>query len=427
VKSVLILETTDSETSPLAGDLRRIGVHVIGVVTCENLAQDAVLLAPDAVVAMDPQPSERLFAAVARLESARPVPVAVFTDDVRIELIERAFSSGIHAWVIRGYKPDRLRSVLQLAQVRFRRESEHRKCLAELTGRLEERKLVDRAKGLLMSHQGMDEEHAFRALRDAAMQGKQRLGQVAQRLIEAARCAEAVNRSGQLRMLSQRLVKLHALASMNTGSASAEALTRESMSRLERNLSVLSELVSMATFGEYLDAALEAWSGLKSFLRASPCGQAQNASMLQIDAAAERLLEAAERLTDALEAAGPMKNMQMVNLAGRQRMLAQRVAKMALLRQIAPQGVAADPAQMQATVDAFEQAMAALRRSPLTSADGRAMLRTAQDAWKNLLQSSQLAASPQGRLQIAQSSEALLEIFDSMTEGYEHNLKVLVG
>jgi len=185
--------------------------------------------------------------------------------------------------------------------------------------------------------------------------------------------------------------------------------------------------VSMATFGEYLDAALEAWSGLKSFLRASPCGQAQNASMLQIDAAAERLLEAAERLTDALEAAGPMKNMQMVNLAGRQRMLAQRVAKMALLRQIAPQGVAADPAQMQATVDAFEQAMAALRRSPLTSADGRAMLRTAQDAWKNLLQSSQLAASPQGRLQIAQSSEALLEIFDSMTEGYEHNLKVLVG
>ena len=174
-----------------------------------------------------------------------------------------------------------------------------------------------------MSTRGMVEDEAFRTLRDAAMQGKQRVGQVAQRLIDAARSAEAVNRAGQLRMLSQRLVKLHILGVVGIEPESAEALRRASIERLEQNIATLTELLSASTFGELLEAALASWRALKSAL----AGGARTSSLRKIDETAERLLETAEQLTGVLEAAGPMAKMQVVNLAGRQRMLAQRVAK----------------------------------------------------------------------------------------------------
>ena len=423
MRSALILSVDDASVSPLDGDLKRAGMHVIGATTCEKLAHDAVLFNPDVVVALAPQPLEPLFGATALLESTHPVAVAIFTDDVRVELVERAFASGVHAWVIRGYDRDRLRSVLQLAQVRFRREAAHRKRLSDLTGRLEERKLVDRAKGLLMSRKGMAEEQAFRALRDAAMQGKQRLGQVAQRLIEAARAAEAVNRAGQLRMLSQRLVKLHLLGQLGIEPDSVAALRRASIERLEQNLSVLAELVSEATFGALIAAALTSWDRVKRSLAEG----AHLSALREIDDAAERLLEAAEQLTAALEAASPMTSLQLVNLAGRQRMLAQRFAKAALLQGIAPEPDPAASSQMKLAVDAFDEAMTILLQSPLTARDGQAKLHEAQDVWKTLCRSARVGHLPEGRLQIAQASEELLDRFDDLTGRYELSLTVLVG
>jgi hypothetical protein len=66
----------------------------------------------------------------------------------------------------------------------------------------EERTLVDRAKGILMKAGGLSEDEAFRILRSASQRNQRRVGQVSRRLIDAARAAEAVNRAGQLRMLS---------------------------------------------------------------------------------------------------------------------------------------------------------------------------------------------------------------------------------
>jgi AmiR/NasT family two-component response regulator/DNA uptake protein ComE-like DNA-binding protein len=411
-------------SASLEADLKRIGVHVVGATSCENLVQDSIRLAPDIVVIAQAVPGPELFAATALLESLHPVAIAAFTEDVRVEVIERALASGIHAWIVRGYSADRLRSILQLAQVRFRREKQQREVLADLSSRLEERKLVDRAKGILMSTKGMAEDEAFRTLRDAAMQGKRRVGQVAQRLIDAARSAEAVNRAGQLRMLSQRLVKLHLLGALGIEPESVEALRRASIDRLEQNISALSELLSAATFGDLLAATLSSWNALKRALT----GGAQAATLHEIDDTAERLLEAAEQLTAALEASSPMEKMQLVNLAGRQRMFAQRVAKLALLDAFPRDAHGAPTAtQMQAAICAFEEALATLTRSALTTPQGRVTLRDAHDTWKILCRATQLAHLPEGRLQIAQASEELLERFDELTEGYEHDLKLLVG
>src|SRR6185369_6331900 len=107
--------------------------------------------------------------------------------------------------------PNRLRALVHLALARFAHERQLRDALADVTSRFEERKLVDRAKGILMRARQVSEDEAFKVLRMASMHSNQRVGQVSQQVIAAAGIAESVNRAGQLRMLSQRVVKLYAL------------------------------------------------------------------------------------------------------------------------------------------------------------------------------------------------------------------------
>jgi AmiR/NasT family two-component response regulator len=420
----LVVGEPDEFRNTLKADLKRVGVHVVGATDCQQMVQDTIRLAPDIVVISVTLAGEPLFAATALLENLYPVAVAAFTEDLQVESMERAMSSGIHAWILHGYRADRLRSVLQLAQVRFRREKQQREALAELTHRLEERKLVDRAKGILMGIGDMPEEQAFRTLREAAMQGKLRLGQVAQRLIDAAHSAEAINRAGQLRMLSQRLVKLHLLAALDVEPHSAQALRAASIERLTQNFSALGELLSVATFGDLLDEALASWRALSGVL----AGDAQPMGVHQVNAAAERLLQAAEQLTAALESASPIARMQLVNLAGRQRMLAQRIAKLALLDALVTEPERQAMAeQARQAIASFEDTMATLRDAPLTTPKDRTTLDAGKRAWDALRAKITQAHLPQGRLHLAQLSEELLEIFDQLTESYEHSLKVLVG
>ena len=90
--------------------------------------------------------------------------------------------------------------------------------------RFEERKSVDRAKGILMQARQVSDDDAFALLRSAAMRSKQRLGQLSQQIIQSAQSADALNRAGQLRMLSQRLVKLQLLRNAGVQAAQQDAL-----------------------------------------------------------------------------------------------------------------------------------------------------------------------------------------------------------
>ena len=420
--SVLLVHGADPQAPDLSADLRAAGIHVLGAVACDKLVQEAVRHGPDLLVVWAVPADDALFRALAMLRDTQPLPVLAFAQDPGVEALQRALEADVHAWVVQGYAPQRLRPLVQLALARFKRERAQREAMEELTQRFEERKVVDRAKGILMFARRIPEDDAFRLLRDAAMHSKQRVGQVAQQLVDAAQQAARVNRAGQLRMLSQRLVKLYALAV--SGDAAATAELRATSAQVDDRIERLGQTLSRPTFGDLLDATLQSWSGLHVALGKAP----ERARLGEVDAAAEQLLESAERLTHALEVASPLAALEVVNRAGRQRMLSQRLAKQALLAALgdAPLADRAAAAAVE-TIAAFEATLRHLDAAPLGTPAQRSSLAAAAAEWQRMLAGVRDAADAPGRQTLAAASDALLARFEQLTVEYGRMAQQLFG
>ena len=141
-----------------------------------------------------------------------------------------------------------------------------------------------------------------------------------------------------------------------------------------------------------------------------------------------RPLATARVATDAAHAIGPELWSTLINLAGRQRMLSQRVAKQSLLAGcLAGAAGEAAAAAALASVAEFDAALAQLERSPLAGDDIRATLAVARGQWQRLLDGVRGASARDGRVTLARESEALLQSFEHLTSLYEHSMQVLLG
>jgi len=321
-----------------------------------------------------------------------------------------------------------LAAALTVDRLRWAHDRAVRADLARLQTQIDERKWVDRAKGVLMSARGMGEDEAFRLLRGASMHAKLRVGEVSRSVIEAAQWADAINRAGQLRMLSQRLVKLAAQRMAGADARRARTLLDEAMDRAQDNLDRLDALLpkdAPEASTAALARAQRAWQGLRTDLQAALVNRRGVTVLGAVDQRAEALLDAAEALTEALEAAGARRALHIINLCGRQRMRVQRLAKDALLAALLhePQRRVGLPALM----DAFEAALRELGAAPLSSEDIRAGLAEAGEEWLRLLRGLRSSDDAESQALLAGSSDALLDIFDRLTAAYEHSLQVIMS
>lgn len=429
--SVLLLRQGPRGLLPLQADLEAAGLTVLAVVEdCSKLVQAAVQHAPDLVVGEAPRPDDALFKATQTLAEVLPKPVLLFTPDADAAHIERATGAGVHAWVVNGYGAERLRPLVHLAQARFGREQALLEQLRDVSQRFEERKQVERAKGILMRARSLSDDDAFQILRTASMHTNQRLGQVSEQIIQSAHFAEAVNRAGQLRMLSQRLVKLHLLRLADVQSRQQQALLDDSVQRVDANLAWLGKGLSQPSFGDLLGLLGATWQALKASFKGKPvAGQVQ-----QVDDLADRLLQDAERLTASLQHAGAVASLQVLNVAGRQRMLSQRFAKMALMDLLGIEdGATGRSAAMTAVQGDFERALAYLNGLPLSTPDIRTALDEAALGWQQMLAATPQDRRPAGRDRLARletvahASEGLLDRFEQLSTHYERSMQMLMG
>ena len=96
-------------------------------------------------------------------------PIVLFTNDDDTTHVKDAVAAGVSAYIVAGLSPARIRPILDLALARFQHEQGLRHELANVKTELHERKVIDRAKGLLMQRQGLSEQVAYEKLRKAAM------------------------------------------------------------------------------------------------------------------------------------------------------------------------------------------------------------------------------------------------------------------
>lgn len=421
--TALLYVSQDFEVSTLPDDLRAAGIAPVLLDACTLIVQHIGKSAPDVVIIADPSPDSAMFECTRAIAANNPQPVIMFTADPDAEKIDLATRSGIHAYVVNGYSRGRLRSIVHLAQARFRHEQGLRGELTDLNQRFSERKLVDRAKGILMGARQLREEEAYSALRNAAMRSKRRIGQVSRQIIDGARYAEAVNRAGQLRMLSQRLVKLYALAATATRPEETAGLHAESIAHVDANLAILGRSLSKPTFGDLLAGVVQPWDEMRRALGMPP----DPATLPKLDRLAEDLLEGAELLTTNLEVSGYAAALHVINVSGRQRMLSQRIAKQALLAALLPGPEAqATRASMAETAAAIGASLDYLTRLPLSNAAIATELHATGTQWAQLQHAVQDAGTSEGRDVLAVVSEALLATLERLTAHLERGIQALV-
>jgi len=180
------------DESPERADILRDGLRRAGYEVSASLSSPVSLLAtieqlkPDVIVIDTESPSRDVLEHLVVMTQHTPRPVVMFSSDGAPETIREAVRAGVSAYVVDGLDPNRIRAIVDVAIAQFEDFQRLREELAQANLKLAERKLVERAKGLLMKRRSLDEQAAYALLRKFAMDRKLRLGEVAQQLIDAA-------------------------------------------------------------------------------------------------------------------------------------------------------------------------------------------------------------------------------------------------
>ncbi|MBD9528803.1 MULTISPECIES: ANTAR domain-containing response regulator [Paracoccus] len=185
--SIIVIEEDALRAETIVDGLREAGDHDIRVLAeVAGLARHIAEFHPDIVLIDLANPSRDMLEDLALASSPTERPVAMFVDRSDEGLTRAAIEAGISAYVVDGLRQDRIKPVLDAAIARFHMFQRMRAELAATRAALEERKLIDRAKAILMKARDIDEEAAYALLRKTAMDQGKRMGDIAQQLVMAA-------------------------------------------------------------------------------------------------------------------------------------------------------------------------------------------------------------------------------------------------
>jgi two-component system, response regulator / RNA-binding antiterminator len=183
---ILVIDENPIRRAILEAGLRDAGFSNVTLLGNTNgLLERIYAVDPDVIIIDLQNPSRDVLEQMFQVSRIVRRPIAMFVDQSDRETIEKAIDAGVSAYIVDGLKRERVRAILDMTISRFGAFERLRAELEETKSALKERKVIERAKGILMKSRGLDEEAAYSLLRRTAMSKGKRIGDVAESLVSA--------------------------------------------------------------------------------------------------------------------------------------------------------------------------------------------------------------------------------------------------
>ena len=184
---IVIVDESPIRAAILEEGLREAGfTQVVHISEMQSLLARIYAADPDIIVIDLENPSRDVLEAMFQVSRAVKRPIAMFVDQSDSASIQASVEAGVSAYIVDGLKKERIKPILDLCVSRFNAFAKLQEELERTKSQLEDRKVIERAKGILMKVKGLTEDEAYVLLRSTAMREKKKIGEIAQSIITAS-------------------------------------------------------------------------------------------------------------------------------------------------------------------------------------------------------------------------------------------------
>jgi response regulator NasT len=183
---LLVADSLDRSQS-LLGVASSVGYRILKSIGIDDGASKHVdALRPDALLIVSTEIDRLILREMSAITEKHPTPMLIFTRDTQPRSIDAAVKAGASSYVVDCNKPERLVTLLGIAVAQFEERQRLKKELVQTKNALQERKSVERAKGIIMKSKSLSEDQAYNAMRKLAMNHNKRIGEIAEQIISAS-------------------------------------------------------------------------------------------------------------------------------------------------------------------------------------------------------------------------------------------------
>lgn len=184
---IAIVDESPIRAAILEEGLREAGyTDVVRIDEMQSLLSRIYALDPDVILIDLENPSRDILEQMFQVSRAVRRPIAMFVDQSDAASIQASVDAGVSAYIVDGLKKERLKPILDLCISRFNAFAKLQDELDRAKSALEDRKVIERAKGILMKLKGLTEDEAYVLLRSTAMREKKKIGEIAQSILTAS-------------------------------------------------------------------------------------------------------------------------------------------------------------------------------------------------------------------------------------------------